>query len=163
MRRRLLLASLGLGLAGCGFRLRGEQAIALRTIYLAVPPNSAVGAEIARNLRAASDVTLVNDRKQAQGIVELIGETRDREVLAVNAEGRAREFTLRLIVRFRVVAPDGTELLAPTVLAARRDISINDADILAREQEEGLLYRDMQGDLVRQMVNRIAAIKPDAT
>jgi LPS-assembly lipoprotein len=92
-----------------------------------------------------------------------MGETRDREVLAVNAEGRAREFTLRLIVRFRVVAPDGTELLAPTVLAARRDISINDADILAREQEEGLLYRDMQSDLVRQMVNRIAAIKPDAT
>jgi LPS-assembly lipoprotein len=163
MRRRLLVAALGLGLAGCGFRLRGEQAIALRTIYLAVPPNSPVGAEIARNLRAAGDVTLVNDRKQAQGIVELLGETRDREVLAVNAQGRAREFTLRLSTRFRVVAPDGTELLAPTTLSARRDISINDADILAREQEEGLLYRDMQSDIVRQMINRIAAIRPDAT
>lgn len=162
MRRRLLLAGLALGLAGCGFRLRGQQTMALRTVYLAVPPNSPVGAEIARNLRASGDVTLVNERKQAQGIVELLGETRDRQVLAVNAQGRAREFTLILATRFRVVAPDGTELLAPTTLSARRDISINDADILAREQEEGLLYRDMQSDIVRQMINRIAAIRPDA-
>jgi LPS-assembly lipoprotein len=162
VRRRLILAALGLSLGACGFRLRGEQAIALKTIYLATPPNSPVGAEIARNLRAAGDVTLVSERKQAQGIVELLGETRDREVLAVNAQGRAREFTLRLSTRFRVVAPDGTELLAPTTLSARRDISINDADILAREQEEGLLYRDMQSDIVRQMINRIAAIRPDA-
>lgn len=136
--------------------------MSLNKIYLAVPPNSAVGAEIARNLRAAGNVTLVGDRKQAQGIVELLGETRDREVLAVNAQGRAREFTLRLTTRFRVVAPDGTELLAPLTLSARRDISINDADILAREQEEVLLYRDMQSDIVRQMINRIAAIRPDA-
>lgn len=136
--------------------------MALRTIYLEVPPNSPVGAEIARNLRASGDVTLVNERKQAQGIVELLGENRDRQVVAVNAQGRAREFTLILTTRFRVVAPDGTELLAPTTLGARRDISINDADILAREQEEGLLYRDMQSDIVRQMINRIAAIRPDA-
>jgi LPS-assembly lipoprotein len=41
----------------------------------------------------------------------------------------------------------------------RRDITFNESDLLAKESEEGLLYRDMQSDLVRQMVSRLAGMK----
>jgi LPS-assembly lipoprotein len=53
-------------------------------------------------------------------------------------------------------------LLGPTDLIARRDITFNESDLLAKESEESLLYRDMQSDLVRQMVNRLAAVRPEA-
>jgi LPS-assembly lipoprotein len=46
-----------------------------------------------------------------------------------------------------------------------RDVTYNDADILAKESEEELLFRDMQSDMVQQLMRRLAAverIKPKA-
>ena len=55
------------------------------------------------------------------------------------------------------------ELIEPTDLIARRDITFNESDLLAKESEEGLLYRDMQSDLVRQMVSRLAGMRAEAS
>lgn len=161
MKRRAVLV-LAVLLAGCGFKLRGEQPIPVESLFLQVPVNSQIGAEISRHLRAVSQVKIVTQRADAKAIFELLGERREREVLAINAQGRAREYQLRLVASFRVMDAEGNELLPVTTLTARRDISFNETDFLARENEETLLYRDMQTDLVRQMINRLAAIKPDA-
>lgn len=163
MRRRALLALPGAAaLAACGFRLRGEQTLPVETIYLALPVNSIIGAEMTRLLRSSTNARVVDDRRQAQAVFELLGETRERDVLAINAQGRATEYQLRLRVRFRVIDPGGDELIAPTDLLARRDITFNESELLAKESEEVLLYRDMQSDLVRQMVNRLSAMRPVA-
>jgi LPS-assembly lipoprotein len=162
MQRRALVASAAFLLASCGFKLRGSQTLPVETMFLALPVNSALGAEIARVLRASTNARVVPDRKEAQAIFELIGETREREVLSVNAQGRAREYQLRLLSTFRVTAPNGLEMLPPTTLVARRDIAFNESELLAKESEEALLYRDMQSDLVRQMVTRLQGIKTDA-
>jgi LPS-assembly lipoprotein len=161
-RRRLLAAVLAAPLAACGFKLRGAQVLPVESIYLALPVNSPIGAEMSRLLRASTNAKVVTDRSQAQAIFELMGENREREVLAINAQGRATEYQLRLRIRFRVLDGSGGELIQPTDLLARRDISFNESDLLAKESEEGLLYRDMQSDLVRQMVNRLAGIRPEA-
>jgi LPS-assembly lipoprotein len=162
MRRRVLLACAALPLAACGFRLRGSQTLPIETLYLALPVNSPVGAEITRVVRSSTNARVVPDRKEAQAIFELLGEEREREVLSVNAQGRAREYQLRLRATFRVTAPNGIELIAPTALVARRDIAFNESELLAKESEEALLYRDMQSDLVRQMVSRLKGIRLDA-
>lgn len=162
MRRRLLLACAALPLAACGFKLRGSQTLPIETLYLALPVNSPVGAEITRVVRSSTNARVVPERKEAQAIFELLGEEREREVLSVNAQGRAREYQLRLRATFRVTAPNGTELIAPTSLVARRDIAFNESELLAKESEEALLYRDMQSDLVRQMVGRLKGIRLDA-
>lgn len=159
MRRALLLAALVMPLAACGFKLRGSQTLPVETIYLALPVNSAIGAEIARLLRSSTNARVVTERKEAQAVFELLGESREREVVAINAQGRVSEFQIRLRARFRVVDAGGRELIAPTDLIARRDVSFNESDLLAKESEESLLYRDMQSDLVRQMVNRLQGMK----
>jgi LPS-assembly lipoprotein len=154
------MAAVAIG--GCGFRLRGAQALPIDTLFLALPANSPLGAEIARVVRSSTNALVVTDRKQAQAIFELLGESREREVLSINAQGRAREYQLRLRSTFRVVDPNGIELIAPTTLTARRDIAFNESELLAKESEEALLYRDMQSDLVRQMVTRLQGIRFDA-
>jgi LPS-assembly lipoprotein len=161
-RRTLLVALTATPLAGCGFKLRGAQTLPIDTLYLALPINSPVGAEITRVVRSSTNARVVTDRKTAQAIFELLGEAREREVISVNVQGRAREYQLRLQTTFRVVDRDGVELIAPTALTARRDIAFNEAEFLAKESEEALLYRDMQSDLVRQMVNRLQGIRLDA-
>jgi len=165
MDRRALLAGAGAAavLGGCGFNLRGAQTLPVETLFLALPVNSPLGAEITRVVRSSTNARVVADRKEAQAIFELLGESREREVLSVNAQGRAREYQLRLLSTFRVVDPNGIELIAPTTLTARRDISFNESELLAKESEEALLYRDMQSDLVRQMVTRLQGMRFDAT
>ena len=149
-------------LAACGFHLRGTQSLPVDSIYLALPVNSLIGAEMSRLLRASTNAKVVTERTEAEAIFELMGESREREVLAINAQGRATEYQLRLRIRFRVLDKDALELIPPTDLTARRDITFNESDLLAKESEEGLLYRDMQSDLVRQMVSRLAGMRAEA-
>ncbi len=163
MRRRRLVLMLAVApLAACGFHLRGTQSLPVDSIYLALPVNSPIGAEMSRLLRASTNAKVVPERNEAQAIFELMGENREREVLAINAQGRATEYQLRLRIRFRVLDKDALELIPPTDLIARRDITFNESDLLAKESEEGLLYRDMQSDLVRQMVSRLAGMRAEA-
>jgi len=166
MDRRALLAAFAAvvttALGGCGFQLRGAQTLPIDTLFLALPVNSPLGAEITRVVRSSTNAKVVSDRKQAQAILELLGEAREREVLSINAQGRAREYQLRLLSTFRVTDPNGIDLIAPTTLTARRDVSFNESELLAKESEEALLYRDMQSDLVRQMVTRLQGIRFDA-
>jgi LPS-assembly lipoprotein len=166
MQRRHLLARLAttaaLGaLAGCGFRLRGSYTFRFRSLYL-------IGAgPVAQELRLALessgagvqvlDARLPRDR--ADVILDLQGEQRQRVVAGRSAGGQVRELQLRITVRFRLITPDGTELIPETELAQQRDISYNESQALAKENEEVVLYRDMQSDLVQQLMRRLAVVR----
>ena len=68
-----------------------------------------------------------------------------------------REFQLRYRVGFRVHDGKGADYVPQTVIALTRDITFNDSDVLAKEAEEQLLFRDMQSDMVQQIMRRLAA------
>lgn len=157
--RRALItaAAASLTLAACGFRLRGERTLPFETIFLGFPPNSPLGAELARNIRAGTRTQVVDDRAKAQAVLDVLGESREREVLAVNAQGKTREYQLRLRFVFRVHDGKGAEFVPPSTVAIQRDIAFNEAQVLAREAEEAVLFRDMQSDLVQQVLRRLAA------
>ncbi len=70
-----------------------------------------------------------------------------------------REFQLRIRLKFRVRGAQGQELVVPTELVQQRDISFNESAVLAKEAEEVLLYRDMQSDIVQQLLRRLAAVR----
>ncbi len=159
---RWFILSLVLALASCGFKLRGAQQLPFETIFLGFGPNSSLGAELARNIRAGTNTRIVADRAQAQAVLDVLAEAREREVLSVNAQGRAREFQLRLRLQFRLHDGKGREFIAPTQIAVQRDIAFNEAQVLAKESEEALLYRDMQTDVVQQLLRRLAAVRVDA-
>jgi LPS-assembly lipoprotein len=58
--------------------------------------------------------------------------------------------------------PKGAELLGPTEITLKRNMAFDETQVLAKEAEANLLYRDMQGDVVQQMLRRVAALKPPA-
>lgn len=163
MRRRLLLSlSSALALGACGFRLRGAPELAFQTLYVSVAENSSLGNELKRNLASLGAVQLITDvaqKPKAQAILDVLSETREKNVVGVNASGQVREFQLRVRVNFRLSTPQGVELIPATELFQQRDISFNESAVLAKEAEEGLLYRDMQTDIVQQLMRRLAAVK----
>ena len=82
-----------------------------------------------------------------------------RVVVGINASGQVREYQLRLRVPFHLRTPQGRELIPATEILQQRDISFNESAVLAKEAEESLLYRDMQNDVVQQLMRRLAALR----
>ena len=159
MDRRLLLAGIaGLGLAGCGFQLRQAPKFAFSTIYIVTLPASPVGNELRRSIASAGTVELAGSPAQAQVVLEVLVDQREKAVVGLNASGQVREFQLRSRFKFKLRTPQGKELIAETELLQHRDISFNESVVLAKEAEEGLLYRDMQTDIVQQLMRRLAAV-----
>ena len=166
LRRRTLLALLpapALLLAGCGFKLRGVQQFAFGSLYIAAPPNSPLARELRRTLQGAGDTVQVltepAQQTQAEAILEVLSEQHERTVVGLNASGQVRELQLRLRLRFKLRTPLGEEWIPETELLQQRDISYNETIALAKEAEEALLYRNMQTDLVQQLLRRLAAVK----
>ena len=166
LRRRTLLALLpapALLLAGCGFKLRGVQQFSFRSLYIAAPPSSPLARELRRTLQGAGDTVQVltepAQQPQAEAILEVLSEQQERTVVGLNASGQVRELQLRLRLRFKLRTPLGEEWIPETELLQQRDISYNETIALAKEAEEALLYRNMQPDLVQQLLRRLAAVK----
>ena len=158
-RRRLLAASVSVaGLSGCGFALRKAPIFAFKSI--SIPGNTAFINYLRRNLASAGTVTVIPAERQreAETILDILGEERTRYVLSTNAAGEVRELELRYRLRFRLRTPAGKELLLSEI-AQKRDLTYNETNALAKEGEAELLYRDMQNDIAQQMLRRLAAIK----
>ena len=118
---------------------------------------------LSRNLRAWTNVKVVTDRQaRRRPCSKCWAKTRDKSVLSLNSQGRVREYMLRTALSFRVRDTAPAELLAPTELRDPRASRFNESQVLAKEAEEALLYRDMQTDLVQQMLRRLAAMLSEA-
>ena len=162
MQRRLILASfLAPWLAACGFQLRQAPNFAFQTIYIASAESSALGNELKRTSAAGGNVRVVDATQinTAQVILDVLVEQREKAVVGLNASGQVREFQLRNRFTFKLRSQQGKELIPSTEILQQRDISFNESAVLAKEAEEALLYRDMQTDIVQQLMRRLAAVK----
>lgn len=160
--RALCMMVLAATLTACGFHLRGSEGYNLpfHTIYLGFPDNSQLGAELRRNMRGLDGLTVLTTAKGAEAQLDVVSEARGKTILSLNGEGRVREYLLTYTFVFKVRNGAGVELLGPTEIALKRNIAFNEDAVLAKESEEALLIRDMQTDLVQQVLRRLAAIKP---
>jgi LPS-assembly lipoprotein len=163
LRRTLLLGAVAapVVLAGCGFQLRQAPDFAFNTIYVAVAPESTLGKELKRSIASSSKVAVLGDTQanSAQVVLDVLGDQREKVVVSLNTTGQVREFQLRTRVKFKLRTPQGKELIPETELLQQREISYNESAALSKEGEEGLLYRDMQSDIVQQLLRRLAAVK----
>ncbi len=164
MQRRLfVLGTVAAALAGCGFQLRQTGDFPFRTLYAGFPTTSPLGAELSRQLRGTGRIELLTEAKQAQQaevILDILQEQRQRVVVGTNASGQVRELQLRMTVIFRLRTPEGLEWIEPAELYQQRDLSFNETAALSKEVEEAMLYRDMQNDIVQQIVRRLSRVKP---
>jgi LPS-assembly lipoprotein len=153
-----LLAWAALTVAGCGFHMRGQAQLPFETIY--IPGNSALVVDLKRNVAAASKTRLVDDAKDAEAILGFTQDLREKVILSFNTSGRVQEYRLRYRVGFRVTDPKGQVFVPTSEIILTRDITYSDSLVLSKETEEGQLYRDMQGDMVQQILRRLVAARP---
>jgi LPS-assembly lipoprotein len=161
-----LTAAGALGLAalvqGCGFKLRGATTMSFASLYTNFSQNSPVGADFRRILRSQADVALVDEAVKAQLRLIILNDNREREIVGYSATGRPREYQLRQILRYQLQDRKAEAIGDPVNIIVRRDISTSDAELNAKQQEEELLYKEMQSDIVEQLIRRLSAARPPA-
>jgi LPS-assembly lipoprotein len=158
MHRRQLLTLSAAACGGCGFELRQAPKLPFRSMALVgFTPGSPI-ADALRLQLAASSVQVMDAPARAEAVLEALSDAREKGVVASTATGQVREVQLRVKLRFRVATPAGHLLLAADELLLTRDMSYSETSALAKAQEESLLYRAMEDDIVAQVLRRLAAI-----
>lgn len=160
----LLALSPALGATGCGFALRQAPNFAFKTIFSPFAESSLLGNEFKRSIESNGNVQVITDPRQidkADVILDVLSERREKVVVGLNASGQVREFQLRLRFNFRLRSAKNSELIPTTEILQQRDISFNESAVLAKETEEALLYREMQSDIVQQIMRRLATVTAD--
>lgn len=154
--RIIVALALALLMAGCGFHPRGQATLPFNTLY--VDGSTALLTELKRNIAAGTNAHLVPQAAGADAVFSVDAELREKVILSLDTSGRVREYQLRYRVAFRVHDGKGRNWLPPDEMVLTRDLTFND-QVLAKEAEEVLLYRDMQTDMVQQIVRRLAAAR----
>lgn len=157
-RRRLLVAVPGLALAGCGFELRRAAELHFDSIALT---GFAPLSPLAQELRLALErsVKVIEDQAKAQVVFQALVDQRTRRAVAYTASGQVRDIQLRMQLRYRAQTPSERELIPESKIEQIREMTFIEAKALGKQQEEQDLYREMQSDIVLQVLLRLSAIR----
>lgn len=145
-----------LSLGGCGFQLRGTADLPFESLWIDIPDSNPLGAELKRTLRTGTRTRVTSRREDAEAVMLPTREARGRTILSLSSSGRVREFRLSYAFEFRIADARGRDLVEPIRLQLERDFPFNDSQVLAKETEEALLYREMQSDMVQQVLRRLS-------
>lgn len=175
-RRRALTRTLLTGLsvwavAGCGFQLRQAPKFAFSTLAASLPDSSSLRRELRSGL-VSSGVTVVDPSPLVSAtpgvalitptpdaVLEILSEQRERAAVGITSAGQVSEFQLRVRFKFRLRTPKGKDLLPDSEILLQRDISYSETLALSKEEEIAEMYRDMQTDVVQQVLRRLASVR----
>lgn len=148
-------------LTACGFKLRGQiSTLPFKTLYISAPAGQSIGTDLDRAITASTTTKVVYELKEAEAALQIVNVIRNRRILSLTGAGRVSEFQLILHVVARLVDTEGTELAPTTNIILTRNLPFLDAQILAKEAEEKMLYEDMQADAVQQIIWRLSSVTP---
>ena len=158
--RRSFLAAVAAASEGCGFELKRPPELRFKTIQLSgFNARSPLEAELRRDLEASPTTRVVEALKDAQVVLQSIGETREKSVVAQTAANQIREFELRYRFNFRLRSATGKDLIPDSEILLKRSLTYTETAALAKEQEEAFLYRAMQTDIAAQVLRRLASVQ----
>jgi LPS-assembly lipoprotein len=171
MKRRTFLVQLAaLSLTGCGFQLRGSQAIPYQNIYLdankkdsdisyegglATVRKESIGPPLTQAL-LDQGVTIAASPKEADATLRVSRERLSRTILSLSGGGRVREYRLNYSVTYNLIGKDGKEIFPDSTIQSTRDFTYDDNLYLAKSAEERFLFRDQIDAAVRQIMRRLA-------
>ena len=160
-RRQVLLALAAAAgaasLSGCGFTLRQPARLTFGSIALVgFAARSPLAEELRRQL--LRQVRVLESPDKADVVLQALDDQREKSVVGSTASAQVRELQLRLKFNFRARTPAGRELIPRVELLVSRDLSYSETAALAKEHEEADLFRELQADVVAQVLRRLASV-----
>ena len=91
-----ILLTAALLLSGCGFQLRGTASLPFDTVYIQAPPTSQFAIHLKRVIASGSKTRVVERAADAQVLLHVQNEQREKQVLSLSGGGRVREYLLQI-------------------------------------------------------------------
>lgn len=160
---RLLLLSALLALSACGYHLRGsapqDVQFPFHSLYLKASGEAPFVADLRRSL-LAQGIVLADNPAQAELTLEVVSEQSSKHILSLSGSGRVREYELRYRIVLRAHDAQNIDWLSAGEVQLTRLLTFDDEQLLAKEQEEAQLYKDMRADAVAQTLRRLGRARP---
>jgi LPS-assembly lipoprotein len=163
-RRLWISLMMTLPLAACGFQLRGSRSSAnlpFSSVHLEIAKNSPIERELRNAILSQGNTAIATDRKSAEITVRVLSERQEKKVLTLNAQGQVREFSLLYRLNFNAKDSAGKVLIPSTELALQSSMAFSESQALAKETEERMIFADLRGDAVSQIIRRLTRISSE--
>ena len=146
-----------IGLNACGFKLRGSGALRpeMQQVYITEEYlESNFGRKLNQALQARG-ATVVTNKEQATGILELTEPENNRRLLSVNTLAQARDYLLALTVKLTLKDTQGKAVLSNQKVEVRRELVADPGNVLGSDQEAQRLFAEMEQELVQAILMRL--------
>lgn len=147
-------------LSACGLHLRGPSEIPFKTVF--IEGNTLVISNDLKSSLNLSNVEISPSPENAQLRLELVGEENEKRILSLAGTGTVNEFELYYRVHYRTKLEGQPIWSQINTVEARRDFTYSDASLLAKQNEEKKLNKDMQTQVVNSIMRRLTALKKKA-
>lgn len=145
-------------LAACGFQLKGDVALPFSSVFVTSMGASQVATRLKRDI-TNSPTRLAAIAKDADALLNIATERRDRVILSLSGAGKVREYQLKLTVQYQVADNAGKVTIPTSEIQLQRILTYDDSQIIAKQQEEAQLFQDMEKDAAAQILRRMTAIR----
>ena len=148
-------------LSACGFHLRGKLPLAESIKVITVKSEETSETQLRQRVEEAlkfAGATVVTDPAIASATLDLHKVEFKRTVRTIDTRGKATGYVLEYIVRFKVIAADGSSLRASRPLSIRRDFNFDPDQVLQKEEEERELKETMEKELSQQILRQLSTI-----
>jgi len=160
---RAILLVLAISMSACGFHLRGHNTggadFPFTSLYVKSTAPSPFIADLQNGLELYK-IKVTASAAEADLTLDIVSEASNKQILALSGTGQVLEYQLNYRVSLRAYDKQMNDWLPADEIILVRSLPYDDAQILAKEQEEALLYRDMRSDAVQQVMRRLSRAKP---
>lgn len=105
-------------------------------------------------------ITLAQTADQADLVLEIVSEQSIKQIMSLSGTGRVQEYQLFYRISLRAYDNKQTNWLPADDISLSRIFPYDDTQVLAKQQEEATLYKDMRSDAVGQTIRRLLRAKP---
>lgn len=149
---------LAMCLTACGYHLRGSFDVPkeLKKIYLQ-GGSAKLREQFKRTLEGSSGQLVKSADAAAVTIRVIEGEFKQRG-LSLSAGGRSNEFELTYRLQFEARDSANKVILPREPMEVRREYFNDQQDIIAKDNEEGVIRNEMYQQAVRNILNRLRAV-----
>lgn len=159
----IFLVLMLLALTACGFKLRGLiSSLPFESLYISAPLGHSIGPDLERAIGSGTTTDIVHKMEDAEAVLHIISATTERRILTLSAGGVVNEFELVYRLSSRLVDTNGREIIPSNQIVLTRILPFLNTQILAKQQEEQMLFDNMQQDAVQQLIWRLSALKTES-
>jgi LPS-assembly lipoprotein len=146
-------------LSACGFHLQGRQPLpeAFAYTYIDTRDEQTDFVQDLRKALIANNVNVIRTRGSSGMVISVHKDELTERILSVSARNIPTEYELTYKVRFSVTSGD-RKLIDEEEIAVTRDMSFDEAQLLAKEREQEILAEALGRDLVALVMRRLAAL-----